>query len=173
MPSPADIPDTDLTGPLGRAELLVLPDAPLAAETVRSYLCTLPSWHPLWSQYLVACVRLTDNPDFPPPKRQFSGATHEFLCVTINPEDGIWNGPNWIKRFAPRGDGKFLTPVNVAEQIEGTDAEADELAKLVAWSLVHGLLEPESSNGPQRIRAEWKTALVKTLAHIRGEEHAP
>ena len=72
---------------------------------------------------------------------------------------------NWI--FARQHDGAFVL------RIEGTDAEATELAKLAVWAIVHGHLEPESSNGAQRIRAAWKSSLIKTLAHIRGEEHAP
>ena len=78
-----------------------------------------------------------------------------------------------MDRYHRSGNLPTLSPVNVAEQIEGTDAEATELAKLAVWAIVHGHLEPESSNGAQRIRAAWKSSLIKTLAHIRGEEHAP
>ena len=160
-------------GPYGRAVGLEMPDIPEAAETVCSWLITAPVWHPMWSQYLLAVVRLRDGvPGFVPPVRQFPGATHELLVVTLNPEHGPYTAEG-MDRYHRSGNLPTLSPVNVAEQIEGTDAEATELAKLAVWAIVHGHLEPESSNGAQRIRAAWKSSLIKTLAHIRGEEHAP
>ena len=159
------------TGPFGTAVLLDMPDMPEADETVCSWLITAPVFHPAWSQYLLTVVRLRDDvPGFPPPKRQFPGATHEVLVITLNPEHGPYRA-DLCHRYA-KGGLPFLTPVNIAHQIEGTDEEAAELARWAAWGVVSGHLEPESSNGAERIRAGWKSSLVKTLAHIRGEAHA-
>jgi hypothetical protein len=98
--------------------------------------------------------------------------------VALNPEHGPFTAENLVERYMTPGSGKFghlpyLTPVNIAHQIEGTDEEARQLTAYAAWGLTAGALEPETSNGPGRIRAEWKSSLVKTLAHIRGEHHAP
>lgn len=157
---------------MGSAIKLRVEGMPNNEETVCHWLITAPGYHPLWSQYLLAVVRLRDLEGWPPPKRQFPGATHELLVVTLNPEHGPYD-ETLPSKFAPGGNLPYLTPINVAEQIEGTDDEADKLAELGVWGIVNGALEPESSNGPERIRAAWKTSMVKTLAHIRGEVHAP
>lgn len=162
---------TEQAGPYGTAIRLETDGLPNSEETVCSWLITAPAYHPAWSQYLLAVVRLRDLPGWPPPKRQFPGATHELLVVTLDPRDGPYD-ETVAARYAERGDLPVLTPVNVAHQIEGTDGEAAELAQLAAWGVVNGHLEPESSNGAERIRAGWKSSLVKTLAHIRNEAHA-
>lgn len=163
---------TEVKGPYGTALKLTLPDVPEAAETVSSWLITAPIWHPAWSQYLLAVVRLRDLPGWPEPQRQFTGATHELFVVTLDPGSGPY-GADIVDKYMVAGNLPVLTPVNVAHQIEGTDAEAEELGALAVVGVVHGALEPEASNGPQRIRDGWKASMVKTLAHIRGEEHAP
>lgn len=163
---------TPAEGAYGNAILLDCPDVPEASETVCSWLITSPYWHPAWSQYLLFVVRLRDNvPGFPAPRRQFPGATHELLVVALNPTDGPF-GPDFMHRYKD-GGMPYLTPVNIAHQIEGTDDEASELAMLAAKGVVHGFLKPETGNGPDRIRAAWKSSLTRSLAHIRGEVHAP
>lgn len=159
-------------GPYGTALKLKLPDIPEAAETVCSWLITAPVWHPAWSQYLLAGVRLRDLPGWPEPQRQFEGATHELFVVTLDPGSGPY-GADIVDKYMAAGNLPVLTPVNVAHQIEGTDAEIEELAGLAVTAILHGQLEPEASNGPTRIREGWKSSMTKTLAHIRGEEHAP
>lgn len=163
--------ETDFSGLYGSAAAWPTPDHPSAAETVCSWILTHPQGHPLWSQYLLCVVRLTDNPDFPPPVRQFQGATHELLVVALNPDKGPY-APDNMDRFLD-GTLPFLTPVNIAHQIEGTDDEASMLATYAAWGVTVGALWPETADAPSRVRAQWKSSLVKTLAHIRGEEHAP
>ena len=118
-----------LEGPYGTAELVPIPDIPSAAETVCTWLLTAPRAHPLWSQYAIVAVRLRDLPGFPPPTRQFDGATHELLVIALNPEHGTMT-PKRAVRFWRKGRSlPYLTPVNIAHQIEGTDEEAAELAK--------------------------------------------
>lgn len=163
--------ETEFDGAYGRAAAWAVPTTPGAAETVCTWILTHPQGHPLWSQYLLAVVRLTDNPDFPPPKRQFLGATHELLVLALDPGKGPY-APDTMDRFLD-GMLPFLTPVNIAHQIEGTDDEAGLLAAYAAWGVTVGALWPETGDAPDRVRAQWKSSLVKTLAHIRGEEHAP
>lgn len=163
--------ETEFDGAYGRAVAWAVPDHPRAAETVCTWILTHPQGHPLWSQYLLLVVRLTDHPDFPPPKRQFPGATHELLVLALDPKSGPY-APETMDRFLD-GTLPYLTPVNIVHQIEGTDDEACKLAANVAWGVTVGALWPETADAPGRVRAEWKASLVKTLAHIRGEEHAP
>lgn len=162
--------ETEFDGPYGRAAAWPVPDHPSAAETVCSWIVTHPQGHPLWSQYLLAVVRLTDHPDFLPPIRQFDGATHELLVVALDPDKGPY-APDTMDRFLD-ASLPFLTPVNVAHQIEGTDDEARLLAAYGAWGVTVGALWPETADAPDRVRAQWKSSLVKTLAHIRSEQHA-
>jgi hypothetical protein len=163
---------SEVQGPYGSALELEMEGLPNSEETVCHWLITAPAFHPFWSQYILAVVRLRDLPGFPPPVRQFQGATHELLVVTLNPEHGPYDA-GLPRKYAAEGNLPYLTPINIAHQIEGTDSEAGELAAWAAWGVVNGHLEPESSNGAERIRAEWESSLVKTLAHMRGEEHAP
>lgn len=164
---------SDITGPAGHAVKLGIDSDPKFAETVCHWLLTAPGQSPAWNQYNVAVVRLRDGiPGMPPPIRQFPGATHEVLILALDPTPG----PQTVETMAghaERGDLPFLTPVNLAHQIEGSDAEAEELAYLAVRAICDGLMAAEPPLGAESFRAGWKQTLVKTLAHIRGEEHAP
>lgn len=160
----------EIKGPCGTATQLEIPDEPWARQTADHWLLTAPMYHPLWSQYVLACVRLEDDvPGFPPPHRQFPGATHELLVVALNPE----HGPYSREKLREPGDLKYLTPVNICHQFIATDAEMRAVVPLAARAVVHGALNPETGDAPERIRQEWLSSLVKALAHARGEEHAP
>jgi hypothetical protein len=162
-----------LEGPYGLAEQVPPGDGPEWAETVCTWLLTAPQAHPLWSQYMLCVVRLRDGiPGFPPPERHFDGATHELLVVALNPERGTLKVAD-MERFQRTGRLPYLTPANIAHQTEGTDEEASRLAELACTAVVNGWLWPETADAPERIREDWKASLVKTLAHIRGEVHAP
>jgi hypothetical protein len=162
-----------IEGSHGTAERIPLPDVPQAAETVCTWLLTAPHACPLWSQYLLAVVRLRDGvPGFRPPARQFDGATHELVILALDPERGPFAVAD-MERFQRSGAVPFLTPANIAHQIEGTDEEAAWLAEMAAAAVVNGWLTPETWDAPEEIRMDWKASLVKTLAHRRGEVHAP
>lgn len=167
----------DLNGPLegacGHAEELGILDRPDAAETVCQYLITAPIFHPAWSQYLLAVVRLRDGiPGMPPPRRKFAGATHELIVVVLNPDCGPYDAAKMLGYAEAGGGLPFLTPINIAHQIEGADDEARDLARYAVLAIVHGVMNPATTDAPELIRSCWDTALVKTLAHIRHEEHA-
>ena len=165
-------------GPYGKAEVIPIPDVPESAETVCQWLVTAPAYHPMWSQYLVYVVRLRDGiPGFPDPVRDFEGATHELCCFSLNPMDDqnqpvIHTPASILDRIENKKGLPYLTPVNVVQQHEATDAEMERLAELSCWSIIHGFLEPEATNGAERIRMNWLGSATKTLAHMRGEEHA-
>jgi hypothetical protein len=169
--------ETSFKGPYGTAEAVPLPDVPEAAESLCTWLLTAPHAHPAWSQYLMPVVRLRDLPGFPPPQRQFPGATHELIVIALNPEHGPFTAENLLQRYMDPGSSQYgrlpyLTPGNVTHQIEGSDEEVRQLAGYAAWGVTAGALNPETSDAPSLIRGEWKGSLVKTLAHIRGEAHA-
>jgi hypothetical protein len=157
-------------GGYGEAAAVPIPDRPDAAETVCTWLLTAPIYHPLWSQYALMVARLRDNvPGFPQPVRKFIGATHELLVVALNPDAG----PQTVESLFATDSLRYLTPVNICEQFEATDDELRQLAWFAAWAVVNGGLCPETADAPTRIREGWLTALTKTLAHVRGEVHAP
>jgi hypothetical protein len=172
MPDPP-VPATE--GSFGSAEEIPRPpgDDPEWAETLGSWIITAPAYHPLWSQYNIVCVRLRDNvPGFPPPHRQFPGATHEIMVMALNPEEGPYRAATFVETCKKLRGLQWLAPGNIAHQVEGTDEEAGQLLRWAIWGVVSGHLNPETADAPGRIRAGWKESLVKTLAHIRGEEHA-
>lgn len=158
------------TGPAGEAHECPPPDIPQAAQTVCRWLLNAPPYHPLWSQYQLVVVRLDSGvPGFPEPHLKFEGASHELIVVALDPEHPVTPDDLAQRDYRLR----FLNPVNIAHQFTATDDEMRELAYLAARAVVDGVLNPETADAPDRIRHAWLTSLVKTLAHIRGEEHAP
>lgn len=165
------------TGRMGRAEPIPVPDRPDAAETVTWWLITAPRWSPLlvnFHQWVLGVVRLRDGiPGFPPPKRRFDGATHELFVATVNPEHPTTAG----QMVDPGYHMHPLEPMNVVEQFEATDDEMRQVADLAARAVVDGHLCPEAwatlSGSSAELSRGWLTSITKTLAHVRGEVHAP
>lgn len=159
---------TEIGGPFGTAAVLAVPTSAPAALTW--WLITAPAYHPAWSQYVLCVVTLEEGDDLPPPKLQFPGATHELIVFAVDPG----NPP---RRYtveevnAGTIPGRLL-PINIAHPFTATDEEMTELAELACRGVVDGLLNPETADAPTRIRENWLAACVKTLAHMRGEEHA-
>jgi hypothetical protein len=163
-----------LDGDCGQAFPLEILDTPEYAETVRHYLLTVPGASIAWSQYILAAVRLRDNtPGFPEPHHQFDGSTHELVLYALNPSSGPYDAAK-INAFGRAGHGiPMLMPVNLAWQMEGTDQEAAELTTCAARAIVNGRQSPEPPLGYGSFRDTWNVVLIKTLAHLRGEAHAP
>jgi len=109
-------------GPAGRADLLDIPDRPDCAQTTAHWLIDAPIYSPAWSQYLLFVVRLDDDvPGFPPPKRHFDGATHEFAIWTIDPGSPVTAEQINAEHARGRPCLTFLSPVNALAQFEATD----------------------------------------------------
>ena len=160
-------------GPWGDAARLPIPDHPSAAQTADWWLITAPAYHPLWSQYGLAVVRLDDDaPGFPPPNHHFPGTTHELLVVALDPSQGRQTPETMAGRVETGSGFPYLTPINHAHQFIAADEEMRQLASWAAWGVVNGALNPETGDAPALIREGWLQSLTKTLAHIRGEEHA-
>lgn len=153
------------TGRYGTAHRV--PEAVLANHPgVASWIITAPAWHPLWSQYTLSATSLADHPDHPPAVKTRPEVTHEIILIALDPG----HGPYEAAQIGP-GSLRFLLPVNICEQITATDGQAAQIAELCARSVVDGILEPETSNGPDRIRAAWRTAIHQTLDHFRDPHH--
>lgn len=162
---------TSHVGRCGSAvELPIDPNVPNADTTVTWWLLT-GAWHPLWSQFVITVVSLADVPGAPPAKLQFPGATHELLVVALNPgEPAVQHTPESLVGNGLRVG--WLEPVDVVHQFTATDDEMTELAALAARACVDGALTPSTDDARELLREHWLQACVKTLAHMRGEEHA-
>lgn len=163
----------EVSGPYGQAVNLEVPSS--APATLLWWLITAPAYHPLWSQYVLSVVTLEDKPGVPPADLHYPGATHELLVLALNPgEPPSRVTAEQLAEGVEAGKGfQYLTPVNVVHQFTASDDEMRQLAELACAGVVNGILNPETADAPERIREAWLTACIKTLAHIRGEEHAP
>lgn len=164
------------TGHRGSAvELDINPNLDGADTTVTWWLLT-GDWHPLWPQFIISVVRLAPMPGRPPAKLQFPGATHELAVLALNPgkdATATRHEPATLIRGGLRAVGGFLQPVDVVHQFTATDDEMKRLAGLCALACVDGVLNPSTDDARDFYREQWLSACVKTLAHMRGEEHAP
>lgn len=165
------------TGPNGRADLVDLSDLspdldPRLTLNVAWWLITSPGWSPAWDQYMLAVFALRPTPGVPDAHLQFAGATHEVLVAAIDPTDGRWDVTQAHAAVAAGKSLPWLTPINLAYQFEATDDEMRQIGELCAQAVVEGRLIPEP-RGIAGAREAWLGSIVKTLAHLRGEEHAP
>lgn len=162
-----------ITGLHGIAEHVPPVDASLPAwrTTVVQWLITAPGYHPAWNQYVLFVVRLIDDPDFPPAHKRLIDATHELDILALNPEAGHYDVAR-LQSHEPTGDIPYLTPLSVSVQVEATDDELDQMAWYGAQAIVRGHMSPEPPFSTQAHWDDWTVAMVKTLAHIRGEDHA-
>lgn len=152
---------------------VALPDErPAQDTTICAYVITAPWAHPLWSQYALYVIGLQDVDGVAPAHHKFDGTTHELLVVALNP-DHTWTQATAEQQARDLKPLPYLTPVNICEQYIATDAEMVELAGLCAAGCAAGVLNPETSDAPNYVRANWLISTTKTLAHIRGEVHAP
>ena len=161
-------------GPRGRAQKLTInPELPGAATILTWWLLT-GGWHPVWSQFSLSVMRLENSPGLPPATLQFPGATHELLVLALNPGDPPRvHAPDDLGRAGLAACGGYLEPVDVVHQFTATDDEMTQLAELCARACTDGRLNPSTDDGRTYYRGQWLTACVRTLAHMRGEEHAP
>jgi hypothetical protein len=91
-------------------------------------------------------------------------ATHEVILLALDPAGDP--KPTRTKTW------KRLFPINVCEQIQVPDDDAArQLLYQAALGVMQGILpaEPPLSGAVE----PWRTVLLKTAAHLRGEEHAP
>jgi hypothetical protein len=158
----------------GWAEPAEIPVVPQAAETVCYWLIDSPAWTPLWHQYALAVVRLTDGLEgFPKSYHKFDGSTHEVMMWALNPAAGEWASADELmgRIVTAKAWSPYLKPVNYVEQFEATDDEMRTMMWYLARAVIAGYYNPEPTTYQGDMRADWLSALTKTMAHIRGEEH--
>lgn len=164
---------TSHVGINGRAVQLDIDSRLPGADTTVTWWLLTGSWHPLWSQFIISVVTLADAPGRPPAKLHFDGATHELVVMAVNPgEPPRQHAPGLLEVGGLAAVGGWLKPIDVVHQFTATDDEMAELAALAARACVDGVLNPSTDDARERLRLEWLQACVKTLAHMRGEEHA-
>lgn len=142
-------------GPFPRPEL---------AATLASWFLHCPGQSPAWSHYVLSVIHLRPIEGARPAVIRVPGATHEVVLLALDPtlEPQPTDSETW----------SFLTPVNVMEQVElPGDDQAVTLCRLSAQAVVAGYFwaEPPLSGQVE----PWRTSMIKTAAHLRGEEHAP
>lgn len=161
-------------GPRGTAvHLGIDPRLPGADTTITWWLLT-GDWHPLWSQFAISVVSLADKPGHQPARLHFPGATHELVVMALNPgQPPAQHSPVTLTTGGLTAVGGWPEPVDVVHQFTATDDEMTRLADSCAWGCVVGAITPSTDDAREVLRERWLQACVKTLAHIRGEEHAP
>lgn len=123
-----------------------------------------PGQSPAWHCYLFDIVHLRDIEGVAPATIDVPGATHQVFLAALNPE----LDPSPLKPDT----WQHLTPINVSEQIE---LPGDEAAATLGEHCVKAVLAGDLWAEPPLAGAvePWRTVLLKSAAHARGEEHAP
>lgn len=157
-----------LLGPAGTAtELhpeLGRPDRIEQQATVACWWLDCPGQSPAWRHYLLAVVHLRPiEGQEHAPVVTVPGSTHELMVVALDPDRGP--NPEDTETWG------YLRPTNVVEQLELPDDDAaSQLAHLSAQAVVDGVLwaEPPLSGQVE----PWRTSMIQSAAHLRGEDHA-
>lgn len=158
-----------LLGPAGTATFLHLdkgtPDRREQDATLACWWLDCPGQSPFWRYYMLAVVHLRPiEGQEHEPIITMPHATHELMVVALDPEPEP--NPEDTKTW------RYLRPTNVVEQVQLPDDQAAvHLLHHAAQAVVSGVLwaEPPLSGQVE----PWRTSVLKTAAHLRGEEHAP
>jgi hypothetical protein len=148
-------------GPAGRAVEVTIEDPRPMSTAVSTWILECPGQSPAWTHYLLTVVHLRDQEGADPAVVNVPHATHEVGVLALDPKPFVLEDPStWVPLF----------PVNVSEQLQlPDDAAAVTLAQLCARAVVNGMLpaEPPLAGAKE----PWRTSLIQTAAHLRGEEH--
>lgn len=138
-------------------------DPPDWSASLAAWFLTCPGQSPAWEHYVLSTIHLRPIDGVRPAVIRVPGATHEVLLYACDPRSDPTADPaTW----------RPLHPINVMEQVTlPDDASAAALLRDTALAVVVGLLwaEPPLSGQVE----PWRTSLIRTSAHFRGEEHAP
>lgn len=134
--------------------------------TLDAWVITAPTWHPLWSQYLLAVITLADMPGVGPAFKDRSDVTHQVIVMAMDPDHGPYTPDSFAEKSV-----RYLSPGNIGAQFTADDGQALELSTLLARAVVDGVLCPETADAPSRIRAEWARSIQLTLDHARDPHH--
>lgn len=164
MPEPVG-PD-EITGQHGAALRVPRTHYTDKPATLDAFIITAPGWHPLWTQYMLALITLADAPGMPPAVKDHPGVTHQIITLALDPDHGPYT-PQHVADHSIH----ILQPGNIGAQFTATDPEALNLIALCAMGVTAGVLNPETSDAPDRIRAEWAQSIQRTLDHGRDPHH--
>jgi hypothetical protein len=155
-----------LDGPAGRAQnILAEPDDIKRLDhsaTLSAWFITAPGQSIFWSNFLLAIYHLRDIEGVASAKKVYEGVTHELILVALNPD----RNPQPLDMQT----WQHMTPINFVIQVElPSDEKAKELLALAAHAVVDGALWAEPPLSGQQ--EPWRTSILRTAAHLRGEAH--
>lgn len=157
----------EFSGPAGHATEVITEieadDRPDLAATVATWFFKCPGQSPAWDNYLLTVIHLRPIEGVKDATIVIPGATHQVLMAALDPS----KQPEPLDVMS----WQHLSPLNADEQLElPDDRSAQELAAHVALGVVDGVLpaEPALSGAVE----PWRSSLIKTAAHLRGEAHA-
>lgn len=155
-----------VTGPAGTARQVHVQlerrDPVDQAGTLASWFLTCPGQSAGWDRYALHVVHLRPIDGGRPVVINVPGATHEVMLAALDPRR--------LPRPEKPTSWSYLEPFNVAQQVHlPDDAAAVELLAVCAVGVVEGALWAEPPLAGQL--EPWRTALIQTAAHARGEAH--
>jgi hypothetical protein len=128
-----------------------------------------PGAHMFWSWWVVICVHLRPfEGEEQPANLQFPEATHEFVCMALQPSTPKKAIP--MPRPEDEDDPDFtfwpyMTPADWVVQVQlPTDEDAVELLDLLPKRLMEGNISLD-----QDYRQRWISIVKTTAGHYRGE----
>lgn len=156
-----------LEGPAGVAREVIVDefDTVDQSATLACWFLTCPGQSPAWENYLLSCVHLRPVEGAEHDAViNVPGATHELMVLAMNPD------------FHPVAEDPetwgFLRPTNVIEQFEvPSDNDAIRLTGQTVRAVLDGIFWAEPPLAGQV--EPWRSSIIRTSAHYRGEPHAP
>jgi hypothetical protein len=131
--------------------------------TVGGFILHVPGAHVLWDHYAISVVHLRPIEGVRAPTKRFETATHEFLIMSLNPEQPLPSSLRVDDEFRLN----YLTPIDVVEQFEvPDDVGADHILEMAVRAIVDGFASPD-----QDWRLWWAGAIKATAAHYRDGTH--
>lgn len=128
-------------------------------------------YHPFWSWWYISAVHLRPLEGAPPPHLRFPGATHEIMCLSLDPEprNGRPKTPNLERIEAGDVEGGlpgFLSPPDwVVQVILPGDVKARQLVDLAVQRICAG------QSCDSDFRSWWERSIQTTAEHLRLGGH--
>lgn len=154
------------TGCFGTATEIVIDEHGSIDETatIGSWFLHCPGQSPAWDHYVISVVHLREIPGQTRAATiTLPHATHQMFIVALD--------PGALPTADDLTSWRFLHPINLAEQFQVFgDIAAIHLLEASVDAVLAGMLwaEPPLSGQVE----PWASTIIRTSAHLRGEEHA-